>query len=114
MSSQIRYLPWKLIWKVKIPYEVAVFTWLSVKEAILTRENLQKHTYMLPMLFMSGYVEINHLFLHCKVVRQLRFLFTSFRGIRWRMLGRTGEALTGWNFENGVALRKTDGESSQQ
>ena len=28
MGTQLRFLPWKLIWKVKIPYKVVVFTWL--------------------------------------------------------------------------------------
>ncbi|WMV24736.1 hypothetical protein MTR67_018121 [Solanum verrucosum] len=42
MGTQLRFLPWKLIWKVKIPYKVTVFTWLVVKEAVLTQENLMK------------------------------------------------------------------------
>lgn len=42
MESQLSFLPWKLIWKVKIPYKVVVFTWLVVKEAALTQENLMK------------------------------------------------------------------------
>ena len=42
MVTQLRFLPWKLIWKVKIPYKVVVFTWLVVKEAVLTLENLMK------------------------------------------------------------------------
>ena len=42
MGTQLRFLPWKLIWKVKIPYKVVVFTWLVVKEAVLTLENLMK------------------------------------------------------------------------
>ncbi|CAN4112929.1 unnamed protein product [Withania somnifera] len=49
---------------------------------------------------------IDHLFLHCKVVSQLWNLFTSFRGIRWAMRGRTGEALTSWNFEGGGSTNK--------
>ncbi|WMV55259.1 hypothetical protein MTR67_048644 [Solanum verrucosum] len=36
MGTQLRFLPWKLMWKVKIPYKVAVFTWLVVKEAAET------------------------------------------------------------------------------
>ena len=36
MGTQLRFLPWKLIWKVKIPYKVVV------KEAVLTQENLMK------------------------------------------------------------------------
>ena len=42
MGTQLRFLPWRLIWKVKIPYEVADFTWLVVKEAALTQENLRR------------------------------------------------------------------------
>ena len=32
MMTQISFLPCKLIWKVKFPYKVTVFTWMVVKE----------------------------------------------------------------------------------
>ncbi|WMV09773.1 hypothetical protein MTR67_003158 [Solanum verrucosum] len=42
---------------------------------------------------------INHLFLHCKVVRQLWHLFTSFRGTSWTMPQRANQAIESWNTE---------------
>lgn len=45
--NQVGCWPWKLIWKVKIPYKVACFTWLLAKEAVLTQDNLVKRGYQL-------------------------------------------------------------------
>ncbi|WMV25726.1 hypothetical protein MTR67_019111 [Solanum verrucosum] len=42
---------------------------------------------------------INHLFLHCKVVRQLWHLFTSFRGANQTMPQRASQAIESWNNE---------------
>ncbi|WMV40902.1 hypothetical protein MTR67_034287 [Solanum verrucosum] len=50
---------------------------------------------------------INHLFLHCKVVRQLWNLFTSFIGISWTVPGRTGQALESWNMEGSGSTDKS-------
>jgi len=48
-NFQIHEWPWKLIWKVKILYKVACFTWLLARGSVLTRENLGKRGY--PSLF---------------------------------------------------------------
>ena len=34
--------PWRMIWRTEIPYKVNYFTWLLIKEAVLTHENLNK------------------------------------------------------------------------
>ncbi|WMV47146.1 hypothetical protein MTR67_040531 [Solanum verrucosum] len=34
--------PWKMIWKINVPHKVACFTWLVVREAVLTQDNLMK------------------------------------------------------------------------
>lgn len=34
--------PWKMIWKVKIPFKIACFTWLLANQAALTQHNLMK------------------------------------------------------------------------
>ncbi|WMV28378.1 hypothetical protein MTR67_021763 [Solanum verrucosum] len=110
MGSQVNFLPWKLIWKVKIPYKVVVFTWLVVKEAVLTQENLMKRgIQMCPRCCFCEQVTetINHLFLHCKVVGQLWNLFTSFRGISWTIPGRIGQALENWNMEGSGSTDKS-------
>ena len=72
-GSQISFLAWKLIWKVKIPYKVAVLIWLVVKEAALTQENLMKRgIQMCPRCYFCEQQakRIDHLFLQCKVVKQ--------------------------------------------
>ena len=53
------------------------------------------------MLFCEQQAEetFNHLFLHCKVVRQLWHLFTIFRGTNWTMPQRASQAIESWNNE---------------
>lgn len=84
-----------------------MFTWLVVKEAALTQENLMKRgIHRCPRCFFCEQQAetINHLFLHCKVTRQLWDLFTSLRGIVWTMPGKAEQAIVSWNFEgNGCA-----------
>lgn len=46
-NNQIGCWPWKLIWKVKIPYRDACFTWFLAKVAVLTQDNLIKRGYHL-------------------------------------------------------------------
>ena len=75
MMTQISFLPCKLIWKVKIPYKVTVFTWMVVKEAALPQENLMKKGIkMCPRCFFFCEQKaeiINNMILHCKVASQL-------------------------------------------
>ncbi|WMV27001.1 hypothetical protein MTR67_020386 [Solanum verrucosum] len=37
--------PWKMIWKVKIPFKIACFTWLLANQAALTQHNLMKRDF---------------------------------------------------------------------
>lgn len=41
-NNQIGCWPWKMIWKVKIPYKVSCFTWLLARGKALTQDNLCK------------------------------------------------------------------------
>ncbi|KAF3612577.1 hypothetical protein FXO38_36788 [Capsicum annuum] len=88
LENQIRFLPWKLIWKVKIPHKVIVFSWLVVKEAVLTQQNLMKRRFQL-----------------------------SPRGISWSVPEGTEQALVSSSkLEHGrqwVVVIKADGELSQ-
>ena len=84
-------------------------TWLVVKEAVLMQENLMKKgIQMCPRCFFCEQKAetINHLFLHCKVVSQLWNLFTNFRGIKWTMSKRAGQALLSWNYEGSGSMDK--------
>lgn len=110
MGFQVKFLVWKLIWKIKTPYKVTVFTWLVVKEAALAQENLMKRGMQLcpRCCFCEQFEEtISHLFLHCKMVGQLWNLFMSFRGISWTILENTGQALESWNLEGNGSANKS-------
>lgn len=117
VGFQLSLWPWKHTWKVKIPYKVACFTWLVAKEAVLTQENLMKRGLSIcSRCYLCGQdaETISHLFLHCRVTRQLWELFINNRGIRWTMPGRTYELLSSWNKGGALHLTKIDGKLSQQ
>ncbi|WMV55130.1 hypothetical protein MTR67_048515, partial [Solanum verrucosum] len=42
MGTQLRFLPWKLIWKVKIPYKLAALEAIQEQRALTDDEALQK------------------------------------------------------------------------
>ncbi|WMV45920.1 hypothetical protein MTR67_039305, partial [Solanum verrucosum] len=80
--------PWKLIWKVKIPYKVSCFTWLLAKQVVLTQENLMKRGIHLSpgYLFCEEKVEtITHQFIHCRITFQLWEIFLSMKCLSWVM-----------------------------
>lgn len=107
-NNQIGCWPWKLIWKVKISYKVACFTWHLAREAILTQDNLIKRGYQLGSrcYLCEDHAEtVNHHFLHCRVTDQVWKIFINLRGIRWVMPGRIREVLASW---------KRDSEQSSQ
>ncbi|CAN4092705.1 unnamed protein product [Withania somnifera] len=82
-----------------MPYKVACFVWLLSKEAVLTEDNLMKRGLNLTSrsVFCGGQTEtVAHLFLHCKITRQLWRLFLSLKGISWTMPGRVTETLQSW------------------
>jgi len=98
--TQSSYWPWKMIWKVKVPFKVACFTWLLAKQVVLTQDNRMKKGLDLcsRCFFCECETEtINHLFLHCKETMKLWQIFINKRGISWSMPGNIKEALACWN-----------------
>lgn len=98
-----------MIWKVKIPYKVACFTWLLAKEAVLTQDNLIKRGfYLCSRCYLCGEKAetISHLFLHCKFTVQIWRIFISLRGISWAMPGRINDVLNCWNKEGNLTSYK--------
>ena len=66
--------PWKQIWRTKAPLEVACFSWMLAKEAVLTHENLRKRNIILVThccLCGEAAETVGHLFLHCRITDQL-------------------------------------------
>ncbi|WMV40391.1 hypothetical protein MTR67_033776 [Solanum verrucosum] len=75
--------PWKMIWKVKIPFKIACFTWLLANQAAFTQHNLMKRGMQIcsRCWFCECEVEtINHLFLHCRETAKLWQIFINLRG----------------------------------
>ncbi|KAM3251621.1 hypothetical protein P3L10_005691 [Capsicum annuum] len=99
-NNQISCWPWKLIWKVKIPYKVACFSWVVARKAVLTHEVLKKRGFHLCSKCYMCEEEsetIIHLFLHCKLTVQLWRIFLNLKGIMWVMPRDTVEVLECWN-----------------
>jgi hypothetical protein len=65
-----RGVPWKVIWKPKVPPQVVVFVWTAVMGRILTIDNLRRRTILVVdwccMCKRSGEL-IDHLLLHCMI-----------------------------------------------
>ncbi|WMV54061.1 hypothetical protein MTR67_047446 [Solanum verrucosum] len=108
--------PWKNIWKTKMPHKVACFVWLLAKEAMLTQENLMKRGIILCLrcfLCREQAETVNHLFLHCRITRQLWRLFLNHRGITWSILGKITEALTSWEQAGLLAKKQVEDSPSK-
>ena len=90
---------WKCIWKPKVPPRVAFFIWTVVLGRILTANNLRRRNIILVdwcCLCKEDGETIDHLFLHCKVARELwNFVFNLF-GMSWVMPRKVVELLSCW------------------
>uniref|UniRef100_M1AL70 Reverse transcriptase zinc-binding domain-containing protein n=1 Tax=Solanum tuberosum TaxID=4113 RepID=M1AL70_SOLTU len=90
------FWPWKQIWKIRISYKVACFTWLLTKESVLTRENLIRRKISLCsrcFLCEKEVETVNHLFLHSSITDQLWKIFINLRGIAWVMPSKIVDTL---------------------
>lgn len=92
-NNQPSCLPWKLIWKVRIPLRVACFTWLVARKEVRTHESLwKKGFHPCSRCYMCGEetATINHLFFfRCKLTEHLGRIFLKLKGIMWVMLRDT-------------------------
>ena len=78
--------PKKSIWVDKVPTKVAFFAWEATWEKILTLDMLQRRGWHLPnRCFLCGCEEenVNHIFLHCIVVRVLWEIVLPLFGAHW-------------------------------
>jgi hypothetical protein len=106
-------IPWKNVWKPKIPSKAAFFMWLAVLDKNLTIDNLRRRRhYAVEWCFMckQGSETGAHLFLHCDYVREMWSLVFCMFGIQctmphtvsnllacWQRRGLTKENNTIWN-----------------
>nr|XP_009599592.1 uncharacterized protein LOC104095219 [Nicotiana tomentosiformis] len=92
--------PWKQTWRVRAPTKVLCFTWLVVREAVLTQDNLIRRGIQLQArcsLCGKDGESASHLFIHCPVTTQLWHLYLHLAGISWTMPNNTTSLLSSWN-----------------
>jgi hypothetical protein len=68
-----RVVPYKFMWKAKIPLKVKTFLWLVLKDSILTRDVLSHRGGVCEKkcLFCGKNQTISHLFFHCPLARYI-------------------------------------------
>jgi len=79
---------WKNIWRVKAPTRVAFFVWSAALGKILTHDNLSKRNVIVIKwccLCKKSGESIDHLLLHCEIVRDLWSYILILFGVEWVM-----------------------------
>jgi hypothetical protein len=64
-------VPYRFLWKSKLPQKIKVFIWLVVRNKILTKDNLKKRSWhgSSECCFCGGLESIEHLFFKCSIAR---------------------------------------------
>ena len=96
--------PWKCIWKPKVPPRVTFFIRTVTLGKILTADNLRRRNVILFSWCCMCKVDretIDHMFIHCKVVRELWDTVLNLFGMNWVMPRRVVDLLTCWQGELG-------------
>ena len=100
LSSQAGVLfPWKCVWKPRVPPRVTFFIWTVALGRILTADNLRRRNIILVdwcCLCKEDGENIDHLFLHCTVARELWSSVFILFGVSWVMPRRVVDLLTCW------------------
>ena len=70
ISNSIGY-PYKFMWKIQIPQKIKMFLWLTLRNSILTQDNLLKRGWhgTNSCYFCGGMETIEHLFISCSVAK---------------------------------------------
>ena len=66
-------IPYKFLWKSKLPHKIKVFFWLVVRNKILTKDNLKKRCWIgsLNCCFCGVDESIDHLFFQCPIAQYM-------------------------------------------
>jgi hypothetical protein len=66
-------IPYKFLWKSKLPQKIKIFMWLVVRNKILTKDNLKKRNWngSLECCFCGVDESIDNLFFHCPIARYM-------------------------------------------
>ena len=89
----------KCIWVDKVPTKVVFFAWEATWGKILTLDRLKKRGWqLLNHCFLCGCEEenVNHILLHCIVVRVLWEIVLALFGVQWVFLESVKEMLFSW------------------
>ncbi|RVX19454.1 LINE-1 reverse transcriptase-like [Vitis vinifera] len=89
--------PSRCIWVDSVPTKVAFYAWESTWGRVLTLDRLQKRGWQLPnCCFLCGCEEeiVNHILIHCTVVRVLWDIVLGSSGVQWVFPETVKEVLT--------------------
>jgi len=96
---EVASFPWKVIWHVKAPKQVAFFVWTAALGKILTHDNLRRRGIVMVewCVMCKKYGEsVDHLLLHYDVARVVWSSFYSWFGMEWVMPSSVLDLLSGW------------------
>ncbi|RVW82144.1 hypothetical protein CK203_052488 [Vitis vinifera] len=91
--------PSRCIWVDSVPTKVAFYAWKATWGRVLTLDRLQKRGWQLPnCCFLCGCEEetVNHILIHCIVVRVLWDIVLGLSGVQWVFSETVKEVLTSW------------------
>ncbi|KAJ9692984.1 hypothetical protein PVL29_011901 [Vitis rotundifolia] len=98
-APNVTAFPVKCIWVDKVPTKVAFFAWEASWGKILTLDRLQKRGWQLAnCCFLCGCIEenVNHILVHCTVVRTLWDIVLALVGVQWVFPETVKEVLWSW------------------
>ena len=99
VASNDIVFPKKCIWVDKVPTKVVFFAWEATWGKVLTLDRLQKRGWQFPnRCFLCGCEEetVNHILLHCTVVRVLWEIVLVLFGIQWVFPETIKDMLFSW------------------
>ena len=91
--------PSRCIWVDSVPTKVAFYAWEATWGRVLTLDRLQKRGWQLPnCCFLCGCEEetVNHILIHCIVVRVLWDIVLGLSGVQWVFPETVKGVLTSW------------------
>lgn len=94
-NGMIDNWPWKHIWRSKLPTKVICFSWIALRNATLTQDNLCRRSIQLVnrcYMCCSNTESVNYLSLHCSVASDIWNMFLAVYAIPMDIR----EAFEGW------------------
>ena len=91
--------PSRSIWVTRVPTKVCFFAWEATWGRVLTLDRLQRRGLQLPnRCFLCGCEEesVNHILIHCTVVRVLWDIVFGLVDVKWVFLVTVKEVLVSW------------------